>query len=416
MDMNTLLNPYIFEVIDNMRYLVVAYSHDFMEFSLALAGLLVFIVVVQESYKLMLLQKGFDLMFWVRPFVMITIIATWNGLPYEGKYQSFPGIIGAIFSPFSNASKGMFLDRTRTLNQLKEKKNDLLRQKWALLIEKGAEVSASKEALSNVHKEENDSGSGIFSDIKESISNTFDSIKNSIATWTKMIVLQISTWLDKVLEWVGNFVWAIAVYATFTTQSLALGFLTLFGPIAFGLSVFDLWRDAWASWLMKFISFHFYSFVAYVIMTACCSLIEFGVKSDIKLLSEAGFPEAFSFNALYTLFGYFVGAMAMKMVPEIVSWIVPTNASSAAAQFSQGLSSGALAPAQMATSALVGGIASRTVGKWGNQGMDKVFGGQYNPNSASQKSSTPPKGSSTGSGASSSPTPKATPPSSSSKK
>lgn len=410
MSMTFLLNSQILRIIQNMSSLVTAHTQYFMNLSLGIATILILIVVAQESYKLMLGGKSFDLMFWVRPMMMTLIIMSWNGS------TSFPNIIKGIFSPISYKSAGRFYTATARLDTLKAKKNELLKAKWDLLIEKGAEVSASKEALSKVNKEENDNGSGIFSDIKESISNTFNSIKNSIATWTKMIVLQISTWLDKLLEWIGNFIWAVSVYATFMTQSLGIGFLTLFGPISFGLSVFDIWKDAWASWLMRFISFHFYSFVAFVIMTASCSLIQFGVLADIKMLSQPGFPEAFSFNAVYTLFGYLVGALAMKMVPEVVSWIVPTNASSAAAQFSQGLSSATLAPAQMVTSALVGGIASRTLGKWGNQALDKAFGTPYNPNLASQKSANPPKGSSTGSGASSSPTPKATPPSSSSTK
>ena len=410
MTMKYLLNSELLRVIGRMSSLVSEHTQYFMNLSLGIATILILIVVAQESYKLMLGGKSFDLMFWVRPMMMTLIIMSWNGS------TSLPRIVRGIFHPISYKSAGRFYKAAATLEILKEQKNNLLRQKWDLLIEKGAEVSASKEALSKVNKEENDNGSGIFSDIKESISNTFDSIKNSIATWTKMIVLQISTWLDKVLEWVGNLIWAVAVYATFMTQSLAIGFLTLFGPISFGLSVFDIWKDAWATWLMRFISFHFYSFVAYVIMTASCSLIAFGVQADIDILVKPGFPEAFSFNALYTLFGYLVGALAMKMVPEVVSWIVPTNASSAATQFSQGLSSATLAPAQMATSALVGGIASRTLGKLGNQALDKAFGAPYNPNLASQKSANPPKGSSTGSGASSSPTPKATPPSSSSKK
>lgn len=410
MSMTFLLNSQILRIIQNMSSLVTAHTQYFMNLSLGIATILILIVVAQESYKLMLGGKSFDLMFWVRPMMMTLIIMSWNGS------TSFPNIIKGIFRPVSYKSAGRFYAATTRLETLKAKKNELLKEKWDLLIEKGAEVSASKEALSKVNKEENDNGSGIFSDIKESISNTFDSIKNSIATWTKMIVLQISTWFDKLLEWIGNFIWAVSVYATFMTQSLGIGFLTLFGPISFGLSVFDIWKDAWATWLMRFISFHFYSFVAFVIMTASCSLIQFGVQADIKMLSQPGFPEAFSFNAVYTLFGYLVGALAMKMVPEVVSWIVPTNASSAAAQFSQGLSSATLAPAQMATSALVGGIASRTLGKLGNQALDKAFGAPYNPNLASQKSANPPKGSSTGSGASSSPTPKATPPSSSSKK
>lgn len=350
--MNYLISENIFNIITNMSSIVLSYTRYFMSLSLGIASILIMIVIAQEGFKLMTGSKSFDPLWWIRPILMLFIILTWqagtgvvrggSNTGWGGRYitiqGSLPGIINTTFGGLERRAKATFMSRMATLNERKKKKTELLRAKWDTLLNKGAEVEAAKEALK---KQDEDDGLSLsdlsFDNLKESLSQSFESVKEGIVNYTKMILLELSHWTDMLFEWIGNFIWAVSIYATFMTQSLGLAFLTIFGPIHFGLSVFDVWKDAWASWLMKFISFHFYGWVAYIIMTASCSLIDFGIRSDIQLLSQPGFPEAFSFNALYTLFGYVVGALAMKMVPEIVSWMVPTNASQAAGAFQQGL-------------------------------------------------------------------------------
>lgn len=438
--MSYLLNQNIFTIIQNMSSIVLGYTGKFMSLSLGIASILIMFVIAQESYKLML-GKPFDVMWWIRPLLMLMIILTWQSTPSRSSYiqTSLPGIIRSMFGGLEGSAKTTFMTRMARLEERKKKKLELLDQKWTELSNKGAEAATAKDMLENADKEEKDSGVTLNpSTWTDAISKKFDSIKESMVVYSKMIVLYFSHWTDKVLEWVGNFIWAVSIYATFMAQSLGIAFLTIFGPLHFGLSVYDLWKDAWASWLMRFISFQFYGFVAYIVMTASCSLIDFGVQADIALLSQPGFPEAFSFNAIFTLFGYFIGAAAMKMVPEIVSWIVPTNSSQAMGQFSQGISSTfGTAPAKFAvnsavslTGAAIGGtVGAFATGAWDrtgkkvlNQSMDKLFGKPYSSNTGgsssrpSSSSSPPPSsgGSSGGGNKSNSSTSK--PPSGSSSK
>lgn len=375
--MTDLLNPQIFGIIENTTSVVISYSSRFIALSLGIASILIMIVIAQEGYKLMVGDKSFDPIWWIRPLVMLLIITTWqtgggrwvtekrdftvNGktlgqLPvrvYE--YGSLPTMVRTTFGPLEGMARETFAIRMAKLEESKKEKLRLLDEKWNELLNKGAEIEAGKEALDKTGNEEDESWLSSIdpSTWGESFKKEFASVKESIVNYTKVVLLQISSWVDKIIEWIGNLIWAIAVYATFMTKSLAIAFLTIFGPISFGLSVYDLWRDAWATWLMRFISFHLYGWVAYIVMTASCSIIDFGVRADIALLSQPGFPEAFSFNAIYTLFGYLVGAMAMKMVPEVVSWIVPTNASQAAGQFSSGLSGKTIGWGQAAAGAAV---------------------------------------------------------------
>lgn len=359
MNMEKLLDSDLFGLIKDMSILVRGETHLFMSLALGIASILLMIVVAKESYNLMLGNKSFDPIWWVRPLIMLMVILSWSTPWKRSRIQgSLPNIIISVFGGLENHAETRFNIHMARVESLKQRKTELLRNKWDELLDKGADIETSKSSLDKVSKEEKDSGWSLNpAEWPDALGREFDAIKQSIVNYSKMLLLEINHWVDVILEMFGNFVWAVAIYVTFMAKELSIAFLIVFGPISFGLSVYDLWRDAWASWLMRFISFQFYGWVAYTIMTASLALISYGIQLDIKILEQPGFPEAFSFNAIFTLFGYVVGALAMKMVPEIVSWIVPTNASQAAGAFQQSLiSTFGTSSSNYATKKVVSGI------------------------------------------------------------
>lgn len=334
--MNELLDTNILEVIRSMGGSIRASSGSFVNLSLQLSSLLLLFVIAREGFNLMLGNKSFDPIWWIRPILMVIIIGGWNASSKGRVQQSLPLAVNAVFGGFENGAKSRFTQHLSVLDNLKKKKSDALHAKHIELIEMRAQMEAARKAK----EEEMDKGlldamnpSEWMKSIKQSFEEAKEQFKNSL----KLMALDISNFLDKIIEFIGNFIWRVALYTTLMIKELSLAFLFIFGPLSFALSVYDTWRDAWAQWLMRYISFQFYGFVAYTIMTGSLMLISYGVQNDIKVLSQPGFPEAFSFSAIYTLFGYVVGAFALKTVPEVVSWIVPTNASQAATQFTSGV-------------------------------------------------------------------------------
>lgn len=98
-----------------------------------------------------------------------------------------------------------------------------------------------------------------------------------------------------------------------------------------------IWKDNWASWLSRYLSFCLYGFVAYMIMAAAMQLFKYGIQVDIKQLSTPGLPSIFNYNYLYSLVAAVVGGYGLKMTPEIVSWIFPTGTSQAVNAFVNGI-------------------------------------------------------------------------------
>lgn len=327
--MNELLDTNILRVISVVGNAIQTSAWAFMALARNVATLLVLLVIAREAFNLMTGNKQFDLLWWLRPMVMVIIISSWTA------YPSLPSFISITFGRFERSAERRFTSQLTTLDVLKKKKSEALDAKHKELLERRAEAEAAKKG------EEGNAEEGISlnpSEWMQSIKQGFEDAKEQFKNGLKLLVLDISNFLDKILEFIGNFIWRVALYSTLMIKEISLAFLFIFGPLSFALSVYDPWRDAWAQWVTRYISFQFYGFVAYHIMTASLMIISYGVQNDIKVLSQPGFPEAFSFSAMYTLFGYLVGAFALKIVPEVVSWVVPTNTSQAASQFTSGVS------------------------------------------------------------------------------
>lgn len=362
--MNELLDINILEVIRSMGGSIRAFSGTFVNLSLQISSLLLLFVIAREGFNLMLGKKSFDPIWWIRPILMVIIIGGWNASSIGRVQQSLPLAVNAVFGGFENGAKSRFTKHLSVLDNLKKKKSDALAAKHKEISELRAKMAAAKRAAESEEEKSALNPSEWIKSIKSSFEDAKEYFRNYIEVWT----MDISNLVDKVFEFIGNFIWRVALYTTLTIKELSLAFLFIFGPISFALSVYDTWSDAWAQWLMRYISFQFYGFVAYTIMTGSLMIISYGIQNDIKVLSQPGFPEAFSFSAMYTLFGYLVGAFALKIVPEVVSWIVPTNASQAATQFTSGMSgaiTGAAAGAAMkagklATSATVSSASAGT--------------------------------------------------------
>lgn len=363
-----ILDKAITEIIKATTPFVTSRSGDFVLYAKAIAGLLVLFVVAQEAYKMIAKQEPLDLLFWLRPLVISIILGSWPFLP---------NVINNIGHGLNATGLSVFERATLDLDKLKAKKEKLLEAKWDSISHIKAELNTAKEAL-----EEKDWGDKIYDATigaaKEAIENKIEETVNTLVNRGKLFVFEVGNFFSKILEWIGGFVWQISVLMTMFSMHLSIAFLTVFGPIAFGFSVFDTWRDAWATWLMRLFSFQFYGWVAYVIISASAQIVRLGVEHDIAVLSQPGFPQPFNFSTCYTLFGYIIGAYAMKMVPEIVSWIVPTSASQAAANFASSTTNTALSPLRSA-----GDIAAAYV----TRGMSSATKKNNNSSNKSQPSS-----------------------------
>lgn len=69
-------------------------------------------------------------------------------------------------------------------------------------------------------------------------------------------------------------IYRIGWWSTIFCQQILLGMLTIFGPIQWAFSVLPKWEGAWAKWITRYLTVHFYGAMLYFVgFTSSFSLI-----------------------------------------------------------------------------------------------------------------------------------------------
>lgn len=72
-------------------------------------------------------------------------------------------------------------------------------------------------------------------------------------------------------------IYRIGWWSTIFCQQILLGMLTIFGPIQWAFSVLPKWEGAWAKWITRYLTVHFYGAMLYFVglenrVTICKSI------------------------------------------------------------------------------------------------------------------------------------------------
>lgn len=71
--------------------------------------------------------------------------------------------------------------------------------------------------------------------------------------------------LDKIVMFFSLVIFRIGWWSTIFCQQILLGMLTIFGPIQWAFSVLPKWEGAWAKWITRYLTVHFYGAMLYFV-------------------------------------------------------------------------------------------------------------------------------------------------------
>ena len=138
--------------------------------------------------------------------------------------------------------------------------------------------------------------------------------------------------LDQFCMWFSLVIFRIGWWGTMYCQQILLGMLTIFGPIQWAFSLLPKWEGAWAKWITRYLTVHFYGAMLYFVGFYVLLLFDIVFNIQAEMLhnivgnSDADFEEYMQ-NAILTA-GYLVTASAVAMkclnlVPDLAAWIIP---------------------------------------------------------------------------------------------
>lgn len=315
-----------------------------MEFALALASLFAIITAAGMTYKAMVKGEPIDYLKIMR-MLGIAIVMFWWYPPTDTDNKDYgsgdycvldalayiPNCVGSYTYDLYS------IEATQVQHQLDEIKPLLVKRDTLLFGETG-QLKANVD-LSTIAQTKSDNEIASSTTVGETVAKGKKLEK--LADYTGFIV-----GADKIIILLALIIYRVGWWATIYCQQIMLGVLTIFGPIQWAFSILPKWEGAWAKWLTRYITVHFYGAMLYFVGFYVLLLFDIVLTIQLDNLQAIGDDiGAYIQNAVitsgYLLAASLVALRCLTLVPELASWIIPEgDASMAARGFGEGVSSG----------------------------------------------------------------------------
>lgn len=297
-----------------------------LQMSMALGALFSIIVAANIAYKMMVKGEPIDvfkilkvmgialvMIFWYPP--SMTGMGSSNGCILDA-LAYIPNCIGSYTHDLYEAEATQVSEKYNELMPLIKKRDDM--------YEKAAEVEAAAEAIKNpesMNAMGNQTSSG---EVVKGVTDAAKAEKKS--TFAGLVIA-----FDKIMMFLALVLYRVGWWATIFCQQILLGMLTIFGPIQWAFSVLPKWEGAWAKWLIRYLTVHFYGamlyFVGFYVLLLFDIVISIQVENLTAITSSQGTINGYVQSAFLTC-GYLLAASVvalrcLNLVPDLAAWMIP---------------------------------------------------------------------------------------------
>ncbi|UZS00017.1 plasmid transfer protein [Chondrinema litorale] len=326
--MREIIDREILLLIEGLFNRLVTETSIFLNDAQALCAIFMLLYFGLKSYGMIAGDKRLELVSLLRPFALTLVIIFW---PSFITIMNFPAEI------ITDKSKALVTDRIDEIDAIQLER----RTKMAEIARKLIEDSAELEQFDNSDDDDWLAWTGV------DFGKIFDEIKGYY-----IILLSKLRWVVvESLEFIVVSIFQACSYLIFFLQVIFAAILIILGPFSFAFSILPGFRDAYLTWMSRYISVSLYSGIGYIVMSLSLLLIRYGLEKELVLLDfvlkdEAAFFFYISSNdgsANFYLVSLIIGALAMLSIPVISTWIVSTsgigNAVSTVFRGAQGMNS-----------------------------------------------------------------------------
>nr|WP_181718585.1 plasmid transfer protein [Pedobacter sp.]QJS06246.1 plasmid transfer protein, TraJ protein [Pedobacter sp.] len=292
-----------------------------------LACIFMLIFFSMKSYEMMSGDKQLEVMPLLRPFGLMMVIMWWG---------VFVKVIAYPTDLVAAKTEAMYSSQISIVNNMRYERAGLMMEVGEQLLT----MQASTEIAANEAEETN---KGVGKQIVESVKGFFaDNIYNPIVEMRIRMQTQLQLFVTQLLELIAIWILRICVYIIFLLQIIYSTVLVILGPFSVAVSVLPAFRDAFTTWIARFVSVNLYVGVAFLILYVVGMLQEYTIGIEIEkyrsLINSVNTMEKmawFAGNGVLS-FGlvivtFLVGAIAITTVPSISTWIISTSGISSAA-------------------------------------------------------------------------------------
>ena len=234
-----------------------------LQMCMALAALFAIIMAAGMAYKMMVKKEPLDVMKLFKPLAVAIIMSWWyppadTGITNSGSswcvldFLSYiPNAIGSYTHDLYQAEALQITDKFEEVQQL-----IYVRDTMYTSLQAQADVARSgtmDPALVESTMEQT------------GVDEVTEMEKDASRLWFTSLVSGATVCLDKIVMMIALIVYRIGWWATIYCQQILLGMLTIFGPIQWAFSLLPKWEGAWAKWMTRYLTVHFYGAMLYFV-------------------------------------------------------------------------------------------------------------------------------------------------------
>lgn len=300
-----------------------------LQMSMALAGLFAIIVCAHMAYKMMVKREPLDVMKLFKPLVVSIVLCWWyppSDTGIAGGHSSWcaldflsyiPNAIGSYTHDLYEAEAAQVEDRMQDVQQLMYQLGDEAADPMPTIKAASNAVSAllSQSSVQDV------------TDADAAAEDEKNIVKAEMTSTTAGFVMLA----DKIIMLIALITFRIGWWGTIYCQQILLGMLTIFGPIQWAFSLLPKWEGAWAKWIIRYLTVHFYGAMLYFVGFYVLLLFDIVINIQYNDLAAVTASDETVVNYLQNAFfsaGYLMAAsvVALKclnLVPDLAAWMIP---------------------------------------------------------------------------------------------
>lgn len=330
-----------------------------LQMSMCLAALFSIIVGAGMAYKMMVKHETFDVFKILRIFGISVVLAFWYPSYNEssGAGWSVLDYLAYIPNCIGSWTCDMYEAEAAQVETQYKQLVPYMKSLSANVTAQSAAKATVDDKLTKMGAEASKEVDGVQQEQEKSTEAKYEDAKANYAS--------IIVFIDKILMFLSFVIYRIGWWSTIYCQQIMLGMLTIFGPIQWAFSVLPKWEGAWAKWMSRYLTVHFYGamlyFVGFYVLLLFDIVICIQIENLKQLVATEGTISSYIMDACvtsgYLLVASMVALKCLSLVPDLASWMIPEgDVTFSARGFGEGVASSVRGGAMSAGSTLTKGI------------------------------------------------------------
>lgn len=300
-----------------------------LQMSMALGALFSLIWAGGLAYKMMLKNEPLDVMKLFRPLAVAIVLCWWYPPADTGMVNSgnswcvldflayIPNAIGSYTHDLYEAEATQISDKFEQVQELIYVRDTMYTrlQAQADIAHAGTTEPSLVEAAME----------------QTGVESVTQMEQDASKLWFTSLVSGVTVCIDKVVMVIALIVFRIGWWATIYCQQILLGMLTIFGPIQWAFSLLPKWEGAWAKWMTRYLTVHFYGAMLYFVGFYVLLLFDIVLCIQYENLNAitqsentmASYLQNSFLSAGYLMAASIVALKCLNLVPDLAAWMIP---------------------------------------------------------------------------------------------